>query len=50
MPRKIAIKEYQQGQIILFPESIDSYIAADSPVRLINNVVDQLDLTEVMES
>jgi transposase len=50
MSRKIAIKEYQQGQTILFPESIDSYISSDSPVRLINAVVDQLDLTEVMES
>ena len=50
MPRKVAIKEYQQGQTILFPESIDSYIATDAPVRLINSVVDQLDLTEVMES
>jgi transposase len=50
MSRKIAIKEYVQGQTILFPESIDSYIASDAPVRLINAVVDQLDLTEVMES
>jgi transposase len=50
MSRKIAIKEYRQGQTILFPESIDSYIADDAPVRLINSVVDQLDLTEVMDS
>ena len=50
MSRKVAIKTYHQGQTILFPESIDSYIAADSPVRLINTIVDQLDLSEVMES
>jgi transposase len=50
MPRKIAIKEYRQGQTVLFPESIDSYIADDDPVRIIDTIVDQLDLTEVMES
>jgi transposase len=50
MSRKIAIKTYQQGQTILFPESMDSYIASDSPVRLISTIVDQLDLSEVMES
>ena len=50
MSRKVAIKTYHQGQTIMFPESIDSYIAADSPVRLINTIVDQLDLSEVMES
>ena len=50
MYRKIAIKEYNQGQGVLFPESMDSYIPLESPVRLISSVVDQLDITEVMES
>jgi transposase len=50
MPRKIAIKEYNQGQTILFPESLDSRIPPDSPVRLINDIVEQLDLTAVSES
>jgi transposase len=50
MPRKISIKEYNQGQSVLFPENMDFYIAADSPVRLISHIVDQLDLSEVMES
>lgn len=50
MSRKITIKEYAQGQSVLFPERMDAYIAADSPVRLINSVVDQLDLSEVLES
>ena len=50
MQRKIAIKEYYQGQNVLFPESLDSYIAATSPVRLINHIVEQLDLSAVMES
>jgi transposase len=50
MQRKIAIKEYNRGQGVLFPESMDAYIAADSPVRLINTVVEQLDLSEALES
>ena len=50
MSRKIAIKEYNQGQTVLFPESIDAYIRADAPVRLISHVIDKLDLGEVMES
>jgi len=50
MSGKVAIKEYNQGQQILFPESIDTYIPDDSPVRLVSQVVDQLDLTEVLAS
>jgi len=50
MSRKVAIKEYQKGQQVLFPESIDSYIADDSPVRLVDQIVDKLDLSHVMES
>jgi len=50
MSRRIAIKDYLQGQTILFPESIETYIASDSPVRLINTIVDQLDISPVMES
>jgi transposase len=45
---KIAIKEYTQGQTTLFPQSLDERIAEDAPVRVVNYVVDRLDLTEVM--
>lgn len=41
---KITYKPYTQGQGVLFPVSIESKIAEDHPVRLINEVVDQLDL------
>jgi len=50
MSRRIAVKEYNQGQAVLFTESLDAYISADAPVRLISQVVDKLDLSEVMES
>lgn len=45
---KIAIKEYNQGQTVLFPQSMDERIPENAPVRVVNRVVDMLDLTEVM--
>jgi transposase len=47
---KIQFKEYNQGQIMLFPCRLDDQISSESPVRLINQVVDQLDITPVMET
>ena len=45
---KIAIKEYNQGQTVLFPQRMDERIAENAPVRVVNRVVDMLDLSEVM--
>ena len=47
---KIAIKEYIQGQTTLFPQSLDERIPENAPVRVVNYVVDRLDLTEVMST
>lgn len=44
---KVTYKEYNQGQGVLFPMSIDSKIPEDSPVRLVNRIVDELDLTGI---
>ena len=44
---KISFKEYNQGQGVLFPMSIDSKIPENSPVRLVNRIVDELDLTNI---
>ena len=44
---KVTYKEYNQGQGVLFPMSIDSKIPKDSPVRLVNRIVDELDLTDI---
>ena len=44
---KITYKNYNQGQVLLFPPSIDSMIAEDSPARLVNQIVDGLDLSEI---
>lgn len=44
---RITYKPYNQGQGILFPLSIDSKISDDHPVRLISQVVDELDLSGI---
>jgi transposase len=44
---KVSFKEYNQNQVVLFPPSIDSLIPEDSPVRLVNHIVDELDLSQI---
>lgn len=43
-------KPYNQGQGELFPQRLDEYIGENDPVRLVSQVVDQLDLGVVIES
>jgi transposase len=49
MARKL-FKPNNQGQITLFPSSIDEKIPHDSPVRIINQIVDNLDITKVVDT
>ena len=43
-------KHYPQGQIELFPQRLDDYIGENDPVRLVNHVVDELDLSSIIRS
>lgn len=43
-------KQYNQGQAELFPQRLDDYIGENDPVRLVNQVVDELDLTAIIQS
>lgn len=47
---KAVFKAYNKGQISLFPASLEDKIPADSPARVIDQIVDNLDLAEVFES
>ena len=47
---KPIFKSYNQGQISLFPASLDEKIPQDSPVRTINQIVDNLDITNVFDT
>ena len=42
---KIHFRPYTTKQILLFPQSIDENIAENDPVRLVNGLIDNLDLT-----
>lgn len=44
---KPVFKSNFQGQISLFPARLDQNIAKDSPVRLIDQIVDKLDITDI---
>jgi transposase len=39
-----------RSQVLLLPEAIDDYVAADNPVRFINAFVDGLDLKALVSS
>ena len=45
--RKPVYKSNLQGQISLFPARLDQNIAEGSPVRLVNQVVENLDITAI---
>ena len=47
---KAIFKSYNQGQISLFPASLDEKIPQNSPVRTINQIVDNLDITKVLDT
>ena len=47
MSAKLHFREHINNQLILFPERIDKDIAPDDPVRLVNAVVDGLDMGRI---
>ena len=46
---KVIFKELASNQIVLFPENISDLISANHPVRLVNQVVDQLDISNILQ-
>ena len=49
MPRAV-FKPYDQGQLCMFPMSLGEKIPANAPVRIINQIVDDLDISEVFNT
>lgn len=47
---KPIFKSYSQGQVVLFPASLDEKLPADSPARLVNQIVDGLDISRVIDT
>jgi transposase len=47
---KAVFKSCNQGQTSLFPASLEEKVPEDSPARLINQIVDSLDITKVIDT
>jgi transposase len=48
--KNINFKAYNQGQSELFPMRLDAYIPEHSPVRLVNKIVEELDISPITSS
>lgn len=48
--QKVLFKQYNEGEILLFPARLDSTIGSNHLVRVINQVVNQLDLTFLLST
>ena len=47
---KPKFKSYNQGQVSLFPPTLDEKVPKNSPARIINQIVDNLDLSKVFDT
>jgi transposase len=47
---KVVFKTYNQGQPMLLPPSLDELISATHPVRVVNKVIDQLNIDPLMKN
>jgi transposase len=46
---KPLFKAYQQNQVYLFPPSLEDMIAANHPVRVVNEVIDRIDIDVIIK-
>ena len=47
---KVVFKPHHQGQHCMFPISLDEKIPPNAPVRLVNQIVDNLDISKVIST
>lgn len=48
--KQINFKPYNQGQSELFPSRLDEFIPENAPVRIVSQVVDELDIDDIVKS
>lgn len=47
---RVVFKDYSQGQTTLFPTDLGTLIDESAPVRIVNTVVDKLDISDVLST
>jgi transposase len=50
MSKKVVFKTYNQDQLSLLPPSYDDLVPANHPVRIVNTIIDRLDITALEKS
>ena len=48
--KQIHFKPYNQGQTELFPSRLDEFIPENAPVRIVSQVVEELDIDDIVKS
>jgi transposase len=46
---KVSFKAHHQNQLMVFPPTLDELIAANHPVRIVNDVLERVDITTLMQ-
>jgi transposase len=46
---KVAFKETYQNQGMLLPPDLNDLVAADHPVRIVNDVLERIDISDVLK-
>lgn len=47
MNRKVIFKTYTQEQLSLLPPSYDDLVPKNHPVRIVNTIIDQVDISSL---
>ena len=50
MRKKVVFKTYHQDQLSLLPHSYDDLVPVNHPVRVVNTIIDHLDITALEKS
>jgi len=48
--RKVVFKTYDQDQLSLLPPSYDDLVPVNHPVRLVNTIIDHVDISAIEQS
>jgi transposase len=46
---KVTFKDYNQKQMVLFPESLEDYVPENHQARIVNHIIDRLNITKLMD-